>query len=667
MKKLLLSLVALLSTVGAWAEGVATVDAIKNGYIYTIKSARNAITWDGTSSNCVGATLDATNVNHQFVAIKLDGTTDQFYLYNVGANKFMGQSGTNASLTDFNEVYWKIKASGDETWPLMIDAPQSGDHFNFNGEKVIEVSWWADADEGNKLQIAEISAADETLLTTINAQIEKGNTVIAAQSVVDNASDTRVGAYTTASVSQLSAALTAFNGNKTETNFSTLESAYNTFMASTPSVVTLADGEKFRVQCYDTGRGYMAYSTVEGKGSETKVVLAGAANWDAFPALDAEGVYADWAMITVNGGQYIYNVQKKQCITYGSVVTFSDAGTPVIYSAYEGTPTVFEIKFEGGGNTRLSFSPGWGIDAGVQTYSGNDDGTKFYIEKVGESVDELISAEMEEKIFNTVVDKFNALKNAEKFDILEGSVVCGPSEFANPAQLNDDIDAANAVADNYEAKKTFVNSEAGQRIQKYLDEKATYGALANIQFEMKDEYGTLILPCPSSAITGLKRSTCSAVESGVLTLDLQEGNFTALTPYVIQAEAGTKFTIIGWDKNTDEPAITKTVGLLTGVLNESSTVPAGSYILSKKDDKLGFYRVSEGTTYNASQYKCYLTLPAAEARYNALFFDGTATGINNVNGSKATQNNGVIYNMAGQRINRLQKGLNIVNGKIILK
>ena len=46
------------------------------------------------------------------------------------------------------------------------------------------------------------------------------------------------------------------------------------------------------------------------------------------------------------------------------------------------------------------------------------------------------------------------------------------------------------------------------------------------------------------------------------------------------------------------------------------------------------------------------------------FAEEGATGIANVN---VNDNQAVIYNMAGQRISKLQKGINIVNGKKIMK
>ena len=47
--------------------------------------------------------------------------------------------------------------------------------------------------------------------------------------------------------------------------------------------------------------------------------------------------------------------------------------------------------------------------------------------------------------------------------------------------------------------------------------------------------------------------------------------------------------------------------------------------------------------------------------------EGIYTGINEVkNLEPKTQGDNVIYNLAGQRLSKMQKGINIVNGKKIL-
>ncbi len=83
------------------------------------------------------------------------------------------------------------------------------------------------------------------------------------------------------------------------------------------------------------------------------------------------------------------------------------------------------------------------------------------------------------------------------------------------------------------------------------------------------------------------------------------------------------------------------------------------YILAKGADGVGFYK-AEGT------------IPAGKAYFQstsgvkAFFFDGDdATSIQTIdNGQQSTD--GAIYNIAGQRIQKMQKGINIINGKKVL-
>jgi hypothetical protein len=87
---------------------------------------------------------------------------------------------------------------------------------------------------------------------------------------------------------------------------------------------------------------------------------------------------------------------------------------------------------------------------------------------------------------------------------------------------------------------------------------------------------------------------------------------------------------------------------------------AGKYVLAQpENEKVGFYLADKGTI---AAGKAYIVLPTTEVK--AFYFaEEGATGIANVN---VNDNQAVIYNMAGQRISKLQKGINIVNGKKVL-
>lgn len=284
-------------------------------------------------------------------------------------------------------------------------------------------------------------------------------------------------------------------------------------------------------------------------------------------------------------------------------------------------------------------------------------------------------------IFNvTVDDAFNEIKTTAKFSILDGSVVVGPQEFASPVDINSAIDAAQAVVDTKDAKIAFMNGTQGQQILDYLNDRDDNGSLANIQFTMKEQYGTLIMPCPSSAVAGLKTYKCSAVdENNVVTLDPNvtnngaDGALEHNVPYIIEATPESKFTIIGWDKGSHA---THKQGYLTGVLtNDGANIPVNntgsSYVLAKnKEGKVGFFKVT-GDEVKCPQYKCYLTVPASvpESTARAFYFssDDVETGINAVEIEEATPANAVIYDLSGRRVQSAKSGLYIVNGKKVIK
>jgi hypothetical protein len=90
---------------------------------------------------------------------------------------------------------------------------------------------------------------------------------------------------------------------------------------------------------------------------------------------------------------------------------------------------------------------------------------------------------------------------------------------------------------------------------------------------------------------------------------------------------------------------------------------AGLYVLAKPEGKeICFYEAASGTI---AAGKAYLELPAGTEIKGFKFGDDDATAIENVNVNDKL--NGLIFNIAGQRLNKMQKGINIVNGKKVLK
>ncbi|MBQ9641497.1 MAG: hypothetical protein IJV06_08045 [Bacteroidaceae bacterium] len=101
---------------------------------------------------------------------------------------------------------------------------------------------------------------------------------------------------------------------------------------------------------------------------------------------------------------------------------------------------------------------------------------------------------------------------------------------------------------------------------------------------------------------------------------------------------------------------------LIGVTEETK-VPAGSFVLYNGDKGVGFYKTTAEFTVGANT--AYLPALGGDAKARFISLDeGTATAITAV--EAVTNNNGVIYNLRGQRVAQPTKGIYIQNGKKIL-
>lgn len=270
-----------------------------------------------------------------------------------------------------------------------------------------------------------------------------------------------------------------------------------------------------------------------------------------------------------------------------------------------------------------------------------------------------------------IKNHFNTYAAVEPLDILEGSVVVAPNEFTNtPTEINAALEPIKSIEENnITAMDLFNRSNNTQIIQNYLNVLNQYNMQAfTCKLDVKHQYNTIILPGSAAIPEGVKIYTCSETEDNGTTLVLVENtqNIGGSTPFIVESTVGNKYTFVVWDYGNRS---THTVGLLTGVLTEGgANVPANSYVLAyKKSANVQAFYQTDGTV-TCPQTKCYLTAPATMASAKAFFLghNGETTGIEDVFNGKNGET--VIYNTAGQRINKLQKGINIVNGhKVLVK
>ena len=149
-----------------------------------------------------------------------------------------------------------------------------------------------------------------------------------------------------------------------------------------------------------------------------------------------------------------------------------------------------------------------------------------------------------------------------------------------------------------------------------------------------------------------------------------EGTHLTFTP-ITQVPANTglllKATTAGSATTVNVPVIASAPALtnpncLTGT-NEAITLDKDDYILNVVNGKAGFYRAT--TQYTAlAAHRAYISAEAGQGVKSFFIdLDDDATAIGTV---ESFTEEGAIYNVAGQRLQKMQKGINIVNGKKIL-
>ena len=138
------------------------------------------------------------------------------------------------------------------------------------------------------------------------------------------------------------------------------------------------------------------------------------------------------------------------------------------------------------------------------------------------------------------------------------------------------------------------------------------------------------------------------------------------TPVIIKANAGDYTLPITMSDNGAKTSLAGS--LLRGNFVEQNLtqgVTTKKYIFGKPEGHdVGFYLMNKSGTIGAN--KCWMewTVPAgqAEVRSFVISFDD-ATGISDIIPETKENSTHLIYNVGGQRLNKPQKGLNIVNGK----
>lgn len=167
--------------------------------------------------------------------------------------------------------------------------------------------------------------------------------------------------------------------------------------------------------------------------------------------------------------------------------------------------------------------------------------------------------------------------------------------------------------------------------------------------------GTLCLPFAAAIPEGVKAYKLAYTSGAAATATpVVETTIGANTPVLLNGSGEKTFSGSG----AVSASATNKYGALTGVF-EATTVPAGSYVLQKATDGLGFYKVADGSTITAKPFRAYLTAQTYSSRINIIYDE--ANGISTVEAQPADAE--AIYSLNGVRVNQPVKGIYVKNGK----
>ena len=126
---------------------------------------------------------------------------------------------------------------------------------------------------------------------------------------------------------------------------------------------------------------------------------------------------------------------------------------------------------------------------------------------------------------------------------------------------------------------------------------------------------------------------------------------------VLKSQTG----IIDMATTTEESAADYSDNILEGVdVDTSKPVGHKYYTLAETSNDIAFFEMPGSTLY---AHKAYIEATSGPIAY---YFDD-ATGIGLMEEGRSQMEDGAIYNLAGQRLQKMQRGINIVGGKKIIR
>lgn len=171
------------------------------------------------------------------------------------------------------------------------------------------------------------------------------------------------------------------------------------------------------------------------------------------------------------------------------------------------------------------------------------------------------------------------------------------------------------------------------------------------------QYSTFIAPFDAELPTGVKAYTVDGTNGNELVM-AEQNNIQANTPVVLFSETPVNKILSGVSQ---AEAATYTVGLLTGVY--APVEITDGYVLQNLANGVKFYKVNAEKAITVPANRAYLTDSVAsegKAYFSFGIADDNTTAVSTVNA--LIEGKAEIYSVNGVKLQKLQKGINIVNG-----
>ena len=339
-----------------------------------------------------------------------------------------------------------------------------------------------------------------------------------------------------------------------------------------------------------------------------------------------------------------------------------------------GQTNAYNIKFRHEAGTRDGYSD---IEAGWNTAEFDDSAWDELVMPIGSDDYDGAAHKAESAQYNTIwYNEYNTYWFRRTFEVADPSVI---SKLTLKALHDDDyavfvngtkVVEATGWTNGTGWAVTDVDPTllvAGKNVVAMYIEQNFGGAYADFSLEAEvaapvtvsdAKYATFVAPFDVDASAVTTYAVTGVTDGWVTLTEIEAKNVPAGAAVVIGAEEGT-YTL---PQTTDAAAIAQNE-LKAATADVDVTVANKQYVLADGADGVGFYPVKAGTTIKKG--KGYLEVTESGAKFYALGGEGTDVRGLIINSLDGTQ---TIYNLNGQKMEKVQKGVNIVNGhKFIVK